>query len=81
MTTELHRAFTALGKPAPAGDEKQVPPYFLSYSVADADMISIRAQYRGAGRQLGEPPRVADIQVRLGDPKLDNTHGPIAARP
>ncbi len=75
MTTELHRAFTALGKPAPAGDEKQVPPYFLSYSVADADQISIRAQYGALVDSSANRQRVADIQVRLGDPKLDNTHG------
>ena len=37
MTAELHRAFTSLGK---QGD-KQVPPYFLSYSVSDASAVSI----------------------------------------
>ena len=41
MTAELQRAFTSLGK----GDDKQAPPYFLSYSVSDANMVSIRAQY------------------------------------
>src|SRR5579863_10516776 len=72
MTTELHRAFTSLGK---AGDDKQVPPYFLSYSVGDADMVSIRAQYGALVDSSLNRARVADIQVRLGDPKLDNTHG------
>ena len=72
MTTELHRAFTALGK---QGDEKQVPPYFLSYSVSDADMVSIRAQYGALVDSSANRMRVADVQIRLGDPKLDNTHG------
>jgi TldD protein len=73
MTAELHRAFTALGKSG--ADDKQPPPYFLSYSVSDADMISIRAQFGALVDSSSNRARVADIQVRLGDPKLDNTHG------
>ena len=36
MTGELQRAFTSLGKPGPnrKDADKQLPPYFLSYSVA-----------------------------------------------
>jgi TldD protein len=74
MTTELHRAFGALGKPG-SGDDKQVPAYFLSYSVSDADMVSVRAQYGSLVDSGTNRARVADIQVRLGDPNLDNTHG------
>ena len=72
MTTELHRAFTSLGK---QGDDKQLPPYFLSYSVADASAVSIRAQYGALVDSSINHVRVADVQVRIGDPKLDNTHG------
>jgi predicted Zn-dependent protease len=72
MTTELHRAFTSLGK---QGDEKQVPPYFLSYSVADASAVAIRAQFGALVDSSSNHVRIADVQVRLGDPKLDNTHG------
>jgi predicted Zn-dependent protease len=72
MTTELHRAFTSLGK---QGDEKQLPPYFLSYTVSDASMVSISAQYGGLVSSSANHMRVADVQVRLGEPKLDNTHG------
>ena len=72
MTSELHRAFSSLGKP---GDDKRVPPYFLSYSVSDADMVSIRAQYGALVDSGTNHARVADIQVRLGGPNLDNTHG------
>jgi predicted Zn-dependent protease len=80
MTTELHRAFTSLGKSTasvattPASD-KQLPPYFLSYSVSDASFVSIRAQYGALVDSSTNRVRVADVQVRLGDPKLDNTHG------
>ncbi len=72
MTTELNRAFTSLGKQA---DGKQVPPYFLSYSVSDADIVSIRSQYGSLVDSSSNRVRMADVQVRLGDPTLDNTHG------
>ena len=72
MDTELHRAFTSLGK---QGDEKQLPPYFLSYAVSDSSSISIRAQYGALADSTTSHVRVADVQIRLGDPKLDNTHG------
>jgi predicted Zn-dependent protease len=72
MTSELHRAFTSLGK---QGDEKQLPPYFLSYSVSDASSVSIQAQFGALVESGSNHVRVADVHVRLGDPKLDNTHG------
>jgi predicted Zn-dependent protease len=77
MTTELHRAFTSLGKSAPgaSADDKQIPPYFLSYSVSDASAIGIQAQFGALVLSSANHERVADVQVRLGDPKLDNTHG------
>jgi TldD protein len=75
MTAELHRAVTSLGKPTTADDQKQLPPYFLSYSVSDATYAGIRAQYGAVVDSTANHVRVADVQVRLGDPKLDNTHG------
>ncbi len=94
MTTELHRAFTSLGKPAnavaplssfsqadakggtatsPASDQQ--PPYFLSYSVSDVSFVSIRAQFGGLVDSSSGRTRIADVQVRVGSPALDNTHG------
>ena len=75
MTAELHRAFTSLGKTGSAGDGKLLPPYFLSYSVSDASFATVRAQYGALVDSAGGRVRVADVQVRVGDPKLDNTHG------
>jgi predicted Zn-dependent protease len=75
MTTELHRAFTSLGKAAAAGDDKQLPPYFLSYAVSEASYVGIRAQFGSLADSASNHVRMADVQVRLGDPKLDNTHG------
>jgi predicted Zn-dependent protease len=80
MTTELNRAFKSLGrtdagKSAAGADDKQLPPYFLSYSVSDASFVAIRAQFGSLVDSSATRMRVADVQVRLGDPKLDNTHG------
>jgi TldD protein len=93
MTTELHRAFTSLGKgqvvpsllsaPADAkggntnssSPDQQLPPYFLSYSVSDASFVAIRAQYGALIDNSAGRTRVADVQVRIGSPALDNTHG------
>ena len=77
MTEELQRAFTSLGKPGPnqKDADKQLPPYFLSYSVADASSVSIRAQFGALADSNSNHVRVADVQIRIGDPKLDNTHG------
>jgi len=72
MTTELHRAFTSLGK---QGDAKQLPPYFLSYAVSDATGVGIQAQFGALVSSTANHVRVADVQVRIGEPKLDNTHG------
>jgi TldD protein len=73
MTGELNRAFTALAKPA--GGDKLTPPYFLSYSVADASYVTIRAQYGALVDNSSGRTRVADVQMRVGSPSLDNTHG------
>ena len=77
MTTELHRAFTSLGKQGPGNpdSDKQLPPYFLSYSVSDASAVSIKAQFGGLVSSTANHMRQADVQVRLGEAKLDNTHG------
>ena len=77
MTGELQRAFTSLGRQSPGAQEpdRQLPPYFLSYSVSDASMVSIRAQFGALVNSSSNRVRVADVQVRLGDPSLDNTHG------
>src|SRR5271166_823306 len=75
MTTELQRASTLLGRSEGTAKENQLPPYFLSYSVSDAEAVSIRAQYGALIDSSSNRERVADIQVRLGSASLDNTHG------
>jgi TldD protein len=80
METELHRAITELGSamtPLAASVAEKTPPqkpYFLSYSVADAESVSISAQYGAITNSNATHARTADVQVRLGTPGLDNTH-------
>jgi len=77
MSAELHRAFTSLGRQGSNAKDadKQLPPYFLSYAVSDASSVLIRAQYGALAESSSNRMRVADVQVRLGNPALDNTHG------
>jgi TldD protein len=74
MESELHRAMGSLGNTAT--DATQQPkPYFLSYAVADADGIVISAQFGAIVGSNENRRRMADVQVRLGTPAEDNTHG------
>jgi TldD protein len=79
METELHRAMSELGSAITPADAsaKGAPaqkPYFLSYSVADAEQVSISAQYGAVTNSNASHSRTADVQVRLGSATLDNTH-------
>ena len=84
MVTELHRAMASLGAVITPADASptgatatagQPRPYFLSYSVADAETLNITAQYGAIAQSTTSRTRTADVQVRLGSPTLDNTHG------
>ncbi len=83
MEAELHRALAALGAaivPAAATDAPhtavgQPRPYFLSYAVADTETLNITAQFGAVTQTSANRTRIADVQVRLGSPALDNTHG------
>ena len=88
MEAELHRAMGALGTAiVPANGtaggagiaakppSEQPKPYFLSYAVADAETLNISAQYGAITQSTSNHARTADVQVRLGSPTLDNTHG------
>jgi len=74
MESELHRAMGSLGNTAT--DATQQPkPYFLSYAVSDSDSISMTAQFGAITGSNQSRRRIADVQIRLGAPGEDNTHG------
>ncbi len=76
MDAELHRAISELGNTAAPDAKTPAPkPYFLSYSVYDAENVIITAQYGAIDGSSATHTRSADVQVRLGSPALDNTHG------
>ena len=76
VDAELHRAMATLGSAATSTAAAQQPrPYFISYAIADAANVSIAAQYGAITSSADIHRRVADIQVRLGSPAEDNTHG------
>jgi len=74
MQTELDRAMHSLGGAAKDGTQ-QPKPYFVSYAVADSSSVSIAAQFGAITNSTEGHQRTADVQVRLGSPDLDNTHG------
>ena len=53
----------------------QPKPYFLSYSVSDASVLNMTAEYGAITTANSSHVRSADVEVRLGSPTLDNTHG------
>jgi predicted Zn-dependent protease len=71
LDAELKRAMSSLG----SGNEKEPKPYFLSYAVSDAISSSISAQYGAVTTSNESHRRVVDVQVRMGSPAEDNTHG------
>jgi TldD protein len=82
MDAEMTRAMAELGSGTSPADARtkepvqpQPKPYFLSYSVADNENVNISAEYGAIMNSTGSHQRMADVQVRLGSPALDNTHG------
>lgn len=72
MDSELHRAMNSLGKANVANEPK---PYFLSYSVSDSDTFNMTAEYGAIALSRESRRRTADVQLRIGTPNEDNTHG------
>ncbi len=64
----LDGALATLPQPSPK-------PYFVSYSVADADQFSMSAAFGAITNSRSGRVRNADVEVRLGSPAEDNTHG------
>lgn len=76
MESELHRAMSALGTAGTASTQLAQPrPYFLSYSVTDSENFGLSAQYGAITNMRQSHRRNADVEIRIGDRALDNTHG------
>jgi predicted Zn-dependent protease len=67
MRQELNRTFQSLKK-AP------VAPYFLSYQLTDNQAIEVSASFGALISSKKQNTRMLDIDLRVGDYALDNTH-------
>ena len=72
LDSELKRAMSSLGSD---GDAAQPKPYYLSYDVSEATLVNISAEYGAITTSHETRIRMVDVQVRLGSPGQDNTHG------
>jgi TldD protein len=69
LEAEMDRA---LGKLKNAGE---APVYYLCYRVYETESISLSATYGALdGIRRGDKSRELDVELRVGNPKLDNTH-------
>ena len=74
LDAELKRAMSSLGSDGAAAAQ-QPKPYYLSYAVSDATQVAIGAEYGAITNSQERRIRSVDVQVRLGSPAEDNTHG------
>ena len=68
MQDEIKRATAELGK-------AEQPPYYLSYTVYDQDFVVLVGAYGSLLTDTVSQRRFADVNMRVGVPELDNTHG------
>src|SRR5882672_6857764 len=68
MQNEIKRATAELGK-------TEQPPYYLSYTVYDQDFVVLVGAYGSLLTNSAAQRRFADVNMRVGVPELDNTHG------
>jgi TldD protein len=68
MQRELQRATTSLAKSDPA-------PYFLSYTVNDAEGVTVAGENGSILISSSFHRRQGDVVMRVGAAALDNTHG------
>ena len=68
MEEELQRSMNELGE---KGDP---PPYFMSYAVTETEQTTLASSYGALRSSSSDRSRLLDIDVRVGDYQLDNTH-------
>ena len=75
MEQELQRSMNELGE---KGDP---PPYFISYSVTETEQTTLASSYGALRSSTSGRSRLLDIDMRVGDYQLDNTHEVRGAMP
>jgi len=64
---ELNRSMNEL-------KNQPIPPYFISYSITDVHSLRITSSFGKLLAADSSKKRILDIDLRVGDYKLDNTH-------
>ena len=73
MKSEIMRSVMELkSEDAPA-------PYFIGCEVIDLEQVDVRAEFGALTKSEENHARMLDVDLRVGDPKLDNTH-PLGGR-
>jgi predicted Zn-dependent protease len=67
LKAELDRSLQTL-------KSQPVPPYFLSYEITDDQVVEANASFGEITSSVRSRSRQLDIDLRVGDPHLDNTH-------
>ena len=67
MKAELARSMSGLAT-------QPIPPYFLSYQIAETHRITVRSSFGMLTDTRDERSRLLDVDVRAGSYDLDNTH-------
>ena len=68
MSEELNRSMKGLC------EKGSPPPYFINYNVTEILRAQITASYGALRRSSTARSRLLDVEVRVGDYQLDNTH-------
>lgn len=68
MREELNRSMEGLS------EKGSPPPYFINYNVTELQRAQITASYGALRRSSIKRLRLLDVEVRVGDYQLDNTH-------
>lgn len=74
MARELDRSMRALA-------DRPTPPYYLSYEIVEDRVVSVKGAFGSLTRWSETASRTLDIDLRVGDYNLDNTHPVRGARP
>jgi predicted Zn-dependent protease len=67
LKAELDRSLQTL-------KSQPVPPYFLSYEITDDQVVEVNASFGELTSSVRSRSRQLDIDLRVGDFRLDNTH-------
>ena len=67
LKAELDRSLRTL-------KSQPVPPYFLSYEITDDQVVEVNASFGQITSSIRSHNRQLDIDLRVGDYRLDNTH-------